>query len=64
LTKILNELVEKFDLAKVEQLESILKTLNKFCYFSLKLCMEAFNVGLINTIDKIMNILEGPAAKG
>ena len=59
----LDELVENFDLTKVEQIETILKTLNKFCYFSLKLCVDIFNSGLINVIDKLMNILESSLGK-
>ena len=57
-------MVESLDLTKLDQLESILKTLNKFCYFSIKLCIEAFNSGLIGVIDKLITVLESPIGKG
>lgn len=60
---ILNEDIENFDSAKLPQAENILRTLNRLCYYSTKLCLDAFNIGMINIIDRIFNLLENTGRK-
>lgn len=60
---ILNENIENFDYAKLPQSENILRTLNRICYYSTKLCLDAFNIGMINIIDRIFNLIENYGQK-
>ena len=60
---ILNDNIENFDNSKLQQTENILRTLNRLCYYSTKLCLDAFNIGLINIVDKIFNLLENHRRK-
>lgn len=60
---ILNENIESFDSSKLAQTENILRTLNRLCYYSTKLCLDAFNIGMINIIDRIFNLLESYSRK-
>ena len=55
---ILNEAIENFESSKLPQTENIIRTLNRLCYYSTKLCFDAFNIGMINIIDRVFNTLE------
>lgn len=55
---ILSDNIENFNSNKLAQTENIIRTLNRICYYSSKLCVEAFNMGLISTIDRIFILLD------
>ena len=57
---ILTQSLENFGHVRSVQSENILKTLNRLCYHSTKLCMDAFGIGLTNIIEQIFKILDGP----
>lgn len=59
----LSENIETFNSNKLAQTENIIRTLNRVCYYSSKLCLEAFNIGLINTIDRIFILLDSFSRK-
>lgn len=60
---ILSDNIDNFDNSKLLQTENILRSLNRLCYYSTKLCLDAFNIGLINIIDKIFKLLENHSRK-
>ena len=60
---ILNENIENFAPVNMSQSENILRTLNRLCYYSTKLCLDAFNIGMINIIDRIFNVLDNNPRK-
>jgi hypothetical protein len=61
---MLGDLSDNLDQAKLPTVENILRTLNKLCYYSLGLCMEAFKSKLMIPISKLVNILEAQIGKG
>lgn len=61
---MLTDLVDSFDNSKIPTIENILRTLNKLCYYSLPLCIEAFKAKMINPLAKLINILESQIGKG
>jgi hypothetical protein len=60
---MLNESIDNFDVAKIPAVENILRTLNKFVYYSLDLCMEALKSGIIDSLDRLIGILEAQVGK-
>jgi hypothetical protein len=61
---MLVDLVDNFDNSKIPTIENILRTLNKLCYYSLPLCIEAFNAKMVNPLSRLINILESQIGKG
>lgn len=59
----LNQNIENFGQFKTVQTENILRTLNRLCYHSTKLCMDGFSVGLTNIIEQIFKILDGSSGR-
>ena len=60
---ILSENIESFNSNKLAQTENIIRTLNRLCYYSTKLCLEAFNIGIISSIDRIFILLDSFSRK-
>ena len=60
---ILGDNIENFNSTKLAQTENIIRTLNRLCYYSTKLCLDAFNMGLINSIDRIFILLDSFSRK-
>jgi hypothetical protein len=58
------DMVDNFDNSKIPTIENILRTLNKLCYYSLPLCIEAFKAKMVLPLAKLINILEAQIGKG
>ncbi len=55
--------LENFGQFRMVQTENILRTLNRLCYHSTKLCMDAFSTGLNSIIEQIFKILDGSCGR-